>query len=260
VDVVLAQDGHPHALILGDLNAYGQEDPVLVLAQSGHQDLLARFVGESAATYVFDGEQGYLDHALANAALIERVTGATTWAINADEPLLIDYNLEFRQPACPTCGPDLYAPDAYRSSDHDPVIVGLSMYHSVTGTSGRDTLVGTGGDDIIVGLEGADLLSGGGGADVFVYRSVRDGGDTITDFMPGQDRLDLSALVSRLPAPQGDVGDLISRGHLRLRDSARGLVVQWDADGLAGPGAAITPTTLTGISSGQFNPSRDLMH
>jgi Ca2+-binding RTX toxin-like protein len=233
---------------------------VRVLAQSGHQDLLARFMGERAATYVFDGEQGYLDHALANDDLIDRVTGATTWAINADEPLLIDYNLEFRQPACATCGPDLYTPDAYRSSDHDPVVVGLSMYRTVMGTAGRDTLLGTAGDDRITGLEGADQLRGGDGADVFVYRSVRDGGDTIADFLPGQDRLDLSALVSRLPAPQGDAGDLISRGHLRLRDSARGLVVQWDADGAAGPGAAITLTTLTGISSSQFNPGRDLMH
>lgn len=259
VDEVLAQDGHRHAVILGDLNAYGQEDPVRVLAQSGHQDLLARFMGERAATYVFDGEQGYLDHALANDDLIDRVTGATTWAINADEPLLIDYNLEFRQPACATCGPDLYTPDAYRSSDHDPVVVGLSMYRTVMGTAGRDTLLGTAGDDRITGLEGADQLRGGDGADVFVYRSVRDGGDTIADFLPGQDRLDLSALVSRLPAPQGDAGDLISRGHLRLRDSARGLMVQWDADGAAGPGAAITLTTLTGVSSSQFNPSRDLM-
>jgi uncharacterized protein len=43
----------------------------------------------------------------------------TVWHINADEPDLIDYDMTFKQDAQDA----LYAPDAYRSSDHDPVIV-----------------------------------------------------------------------------------------------------------------------------------------
>ncbi len=45
------------------------------------------------------------------------------WHINADEPDLIDYDTSFKAPAQDT----LYAPDAYRSSDHDPVIVTLNV-------------------------------------------------------------------------------------------------------------------------------------
>jgi uncharacterized repeat protein (TIGR01451 family) len=66
------------------------------------------------------GQSGYLDHALANPALLTQVSGATAWDINADEPISLDYNTEFNQPG-------LYTDEAYRSSDHDPVVVGLDL-------------------------------------------------------------------------------------------------------------------------------------
>lgn len=119
-----AQAQGPRTLLVGDLNAYGQEDPVQLLRQAGFVDLLQRFE-PGAWTYVFQGRAGRLDHALASPALAAQATGATVWHINADEPPLLDYNLEGRQPACARCAPDGWRPDAYRSSDHDPVIVGL---------------------------------------------------------------------------------------------------------------------------------------
>ena len=64
---------------------------------------------------------GYLDHGLASEGLVDEVTGATVWHINADEPDLLDYDMTFKQPAQEA----LYEPNAYRSSDHDPVIIGL---------------------------------------------------------------------------------------------------------------------------------------
>jgi hypothetical protein len=81
------------------------------------------FLGEDAYSYVFDGQIGYLDYQLANSTLVPQVTGTTVWHINADEPDLIDYDTSFKQPAQDA----IYAPDAYRSSDHDPVIVGLAL-------------------------------------------------------------------------------------------------------------------------------------
>ena len=72
---------------------------------------------------MFDGQLGYLDYALAGTALDERVTGAAAWHINSDEPSLIDYDMGFKQPAQDA----LWAPDEWRSSDHDPVIVGLDL-------------------------------------------------------------------------------------------------------------------------------------
>ena len=57
---------------------------------------------------MFDGEAGSLDHAIGTPELNAVVTGASAWHINADEPSIIDYNLEFKQPACGTCGPDYF--------------------------------------------------------------------------------------------------------------------------------------------------------
>ncbi|WP_256840001.1 ExeM/NucH family extracellular endonuclease [Ornithinimicrobium faecis] len=123
----LAQDptgtGVDNTLIIGDLNAYDKEDPIVALQAGGFTDLLLEHVGEFAYSYVFDGQLGYLDHALANEALASKVTDAAAWTINADEVSLIDYDMSFKQDAQDA----LYAPDAFRSSDHDPVLIGLDL-------------------------------------------------------------------------------------------------------------------------------------
>ena len=76
---------------------------------------------------MFDGQAGYLDHALASATLIGQVTGAADWHINSDEPDILDYDTTFKPPAQEA----LYEPNQYRTSDHDPVVVGLNLlsYH-----------------------------------------------------------------------------------------------------------------------------------
>jgi len=110
-------------LIIGDLNSYDKEDPIDVLIAEGYADLVYQYQGEDAYSYVFDGQLGYLDHALANADMSNEVTGVTIWHINADEPDAIDYDTSFKKDAQDA----IYAPDAYRSSDHDPVIIGLDI-------------------------------------------------------------------------------------------------------------------------------------
>ncbi|PKO08024.1 MAG: endonuclease/exonuclease/phosphatase [Chloroflexi bacterium HGW-Chloroflexi-2] len=126
------ESGSKNYLIIGDLNSYDKEDPIdAILAgpddvagtEDDYTDLLFHYVGEDAYTYVFDGQIGYLDHALVNSDLFDMVTGTTVWHINADEPDLIDYDMSFKLPAQDA----LYAPDPFRSSDHDPVIVGLKV-------------------------------------------------------------------------------------------------------------------------------------
>jgi predicted extracellular nuclease len=113
--------GDQDVLVIGDLNSYDKEDPIDALTAAGYTDLVFQYGGEDAYSYVFDGQTGYLDYQLANGSLAPQVTGATVWHINADEPDLIDYDTSFKRPAQDA----IYAPDAYRSSDHDPVIVGL---------------------------------------------------------------------------------------------------------------------------------------
>ena len=117
--------GSSDVLVIGDMNAYTFEDPIRVFTDAGYENLIRRFNGLGAYSYVFEGQSGYLDHALASRSLAAKATGATDWHINADEPIVLDYNVEFKTPAQVDY---LYAPFPYRSSDHDPVIVGLALH------------------------------------------------------------------------------------------------------------------------------------
>jgi uncharacterized protein len=111
-------------LIIGDLNAYAREDPVTALTTAGYVDLKAARHGSRAYTYVFNGQWGSLDYALASTSLAPKVTGVEAWHINADEPPVLEYGTRFKSPAQVEL---LYRADPFRSSDHDPVIVGLRL-------------------------------------------------------------------------------------------------------------------------------------
>lgn len=106
--------GSDLALIVGDLNAYTREDPVQALIDAGWRDAFAG-QRETPYSYVFAGQIGRLDHALLSPALAERLAGAAEWHINADEADDRDYRAhpEDRSPR--------------RSSDHDPLVVGLRL-------------------------------------------------------------------------------------------------------------------------------------
>lgn len=254
ISTVQAAAGSEDVLVIGDLNAYAKEDPIDTLTGAGLVDEVGRF-SSFGYSYVFDGAAGRLDHAISTPGLSAKVAGVVHWHINADEPSVIDYNTEFKQPACATCGPDYYAANPYRASDHDPVLVGLNLYNVLSGTSGRDTLVGSAGDDQIEGGAGADVLTGGAGRDLFVYRSLRDAGDTLTDFTPATDRLDLSGLLTSIGVSPSSAWSL---GVVRLVASGANTQVLIDTDGSAGPLAARTLLTLQGVSPAQVQAARDL--
>lgn len=116
--------GDRDVLVVGDLNSYAKEGPIDVFIEAGYQNAIERFGGANAYSYVFNGQTGYLDHALASPTLAAQLGGAAEWHINADEPVVLDYNTEFK-----TAGQvvSLYAPDAYRASDHDPLVVGMNL-------------------------------------------------------------------------------------------------------------------------------------
>ncbi|MDF1594927.1 MAG: ExeM/NucH family extracellular endonuclease [Acidimicrobiia bacterium] len=110
-------------LIIGDLNSYAKEAPVSALEDAGYTNLLALYDGPEEYTYVFDGQLGNLDHALGSSSVLSQVTGTAAWHINSDEPDILDYDTSFKKDAQVL----LYEPNAYRASDHDPVIVGLDL-------------------------------------------------------------------------------------------------------------------------------------
>lgn len=111
-------------LVIGDLNSYAKEDPIHAFVSNGFVDLIAKHQGSHGYGYVFGGESGYLDHALASSTLSSQVTYATEWHINADEPIVFDYNNENKTLQQQN---DLYAANQFRSSDHDPVIIELAL-------------------------------------------------------------------------------------------------------------------------------------
>ncbi|WP_176329699.1 ExeM/NucH family extracellular endonuclease [Thioflexithrix psekupsensis] len=120
----------PDILVMGDMNAYAQENPITTIKNAGYTDLL----GSSKYSYVFDGQIGYLDHALASSSLVPQVTGTDDWHINSDEPSVLDYNTNFKSTGQQT---SFYNADPYRSSDHDPVLIGLKLspFYNITLTA-----------------------------------------------------------------------------------------------------------------------------
>ena len=58
--------------------------------------------------------------------MLGQVAGAADWHLNSDEPDVLDYDTSFKPPAQDA----LYEPNGYRSSDHDPVVVGLNLVNA----------------------------------------------------------------------------------------------------------------------------------
>ncbi|WP_433530416.1 ExeM/NucH family extracellular endonuclease [Micromonospora sp. CA-263727] len=112
VDQVKADSNTSDVLLLGDFNAYTQEDPMQVLYGKDYRNLN----NTGKASYVFGGESGSLDHALASPSLADRVTGVDVWQINAVE----SYAFQYDGLAA------FYEPGPYRASDHNPLVVGIN--------------------------------------------------------------------------------------------------------------------------------------
>ncbi len=111
--------------LVGDFNSYTQEDPLRELYAAGYVDA-ASTLDAGEYSYSYSGLSGSLDHVLLNAAAAGRATGADIWNINSGESVALEYS---RYNAHGTL---FYAPDAYRSSDHDPVLVALRAGEDTT--------------------------------------------------------------------------------------------------------------------------------
>lgn len=107
--------GDTDVMVVGDLNSYSKEDPIRTFTDAGYVDELMKYVPESWS-YVYDGQVGYLDHILSSASMSQQVVKAFTWDVNASEPSALGY--EFTS---------YFQSNAYRYSDHNPVIVHLNL-------------------------------------------------------------------------------------------------------------------------------------
>ena len=135
--------GDSDFLILGDLSAQLKEDPIKAL-QEGANDTtgdaddftnIPTAFDPASYNHVFDGLIGTDEYALANGALVQQVTGTTTWHINADEATALDYNLDFGR------DPDIFDGSVpFRTSSSDPIIVGLNLRPSLVVTTTEDVI------------------------------------------------------------------------------------------------------------------------
>ncbi|MFQ3580187.1 MAG: ExeM/NucH family extracellular endonuclease, partial [Bacteroidales bacterium] len=106
--------GNNNIVILGDFNAYFQEDPIDIIRSYGYSTVL-----ENHYTYNHAGLFGALDHIFATNDLKPSISGSAVWHINADEPAYLDFKTTL-----------YFSPDQFRCSDHDPVLLGLNFQKS----------------------------------------------------------------------------------------------------------------------------------
>jgi hypothetical protein len=133
----------------------------------------------------------------------------------------------------------------------DDFVKGGSGNDTLTGRQNRDTLVGFAGDDrmvgglgndLLVGSAGADRLTGNRGRDVFEYRSLGDGGDTITDFAANRDTINLRRIS----------GGRSFESLVRLTQSGGDTLVRVQNGGNLTTLATLTGVTASTLGAGNF--------
>ena len=139
-------------LLLGDFNAYGEEDPVYVLTANninpnenirvssvadipglpdfsktqpltegyGFINLAKDFHGSYSFSYSYGAELGSLDHAFSNRLLRSQITDISDWHINSLESNTFEYSTDYTGTLPKQTGP-------YSCSDHDPVIIDMQL-------------------------------------------------------------------------------------------------------------------------------------
>lgn len=223
IDAKLAVNANANIVVAGDLNDFEFSAPLTRLESSGLTSLIETLAANERYSYNFEGNAQTLDHLMASTALMSKF----------DAYDVVHINSEF----------------ADQISDHDPVVARFNIVvpgQNLMGTSGSNVLVGGAGDDTLTGLQGRDRLTGGAGADRFVYQSVLDAGDIITDFAVGTDLL----VVSQLLRSVGYTGsDPVGAGYLGVLASVGRTYVTFDADGTSGPGSARQLVELIGVPS-----------
>ncbi len=193
--------GDPDFLIIGDLNAYAMEDPITALTDAGYTDLIERCSGaERLQLRVRRPARLSRSRPGQRSAAAAGDRGDRVAHQRRRDPVF-DYNDDIRDipgeasfERETTVGP-LYAPDPLRSSDHDPVLVGLGLDSipdnptcnglaaTIIGTPGDDVIFGTNKSDVIMSFGGNDTIFGGNGDDVICAGY----GDDIVDGGNGQD-------------------------------------------------------------------------
>ncbi|WP_199331723.1 calcium-binding protein [Aulosira sp. FACHB-615] len=121
---------------------------------------------------------------------------------------------------------------------------------TLDGGNGNDTLTGGNGNDTLVGGLGSDRLTGGTGNDKFVFASLSEGIDTITDFSSTDDVLVMSSLLTSLNYAGTNP---ITDGYIRGIQSGSNTLIQVDSDGIGSNASFKTLATLNNFTASNFS-------
>ncbi|MFC7530576.1 ExeM/NucH family extracellular endonuclease [Actinoplanes sp. GCM10030250] len=194
--------GTDKVILLGDFNAYGQEDPLKVLYDKGYTDAHTTFAPDKSS-YVFGGESGSLDHALVTGEFAKRITGVDIWNINSVESFAYEY--------------DGFAPfydgGPYRASDHDPVVVGLE-----TGLAGPVDLQLLSINDFHGRLESPSTVNGqavGGAAQLVGLVDQLRAANPNTAWISAGDNIGASTFISAIDNDNPTI-DVLNEGGLAV--------------------------------------------
>ena len=105
--------GDSDVLLVGDYNAYTQEEPIQTLVRAGYEDVLMRD-DSTGYSYVYQSEAGYLDRVFASESMAKQVKQVAVYHLNAD----YFYSRGFKRGLDDTM---------YRYSDHDPILIRVKL-------------------------------------------------------------------------------------------------------------------------------------
>ncbi|NJM07514.1 hypothetical protein HC891_17025 [Candidatus Gracilibacteria bacterium] len=134
--------------------------------------MIRLYGGEDAYSFAFDGQWGYLDHALSSSSMTSQVVGSAEYHINSDEPSVLDYNTNFKNANQIDI---LFNADEFRTSDHDPVLVGMALDASAAEVTAEVSGTSKAGcpDDCFDGSATVTLSSEAGAT---IFYSINEGG------------------------------------------------------------------------------------
>lgn len=105
--------GARRVVCIGDYNANYEEDPLDILRASG----LVVVTPPTSASYVFKGLTGSLDHCIVTPNMVGFID-VHKWNINSGEPNFLQFD---------AAGASTDTKSPFRSSDHDPVLIGVNF-------------------------------------------------------------------------------------------------------------------------------------
>ena len=105
--------GDSDVLLVGDYNAYTQEEPIQTLVREGYEDMLMRD-DSMGYSYVYHSEAGYLDRVFASETMAKQVKKVAVYHLNAD----YFYSRGFKRGLDDTM---------FRYADHDPILIRVEL-------------------------------------------------------------------------------------------------------------------------------------